>query len=156
MEGLVKIGGKQGPILFTAQEMALGDTVQVQYPDPEGNPKCCLTAAVLKKIPVPDDEAVSDEPNDRPVRAYRIKINAKLEEGPFVGMAVIGPNLKVSAYGPNLHIMDGPVRMLMMTCLSTEGLHLFLSTAREMKGHLYMGLGYEVEQTCPDAIFGNR
>ncbi|HEY0063767.1 MAG TPA: hypothetical protein VGC21_16740 [Telluria sp.] len=153
-EGLVKIGGTQGALLFTAQEMALTDAVQVQYPDADGNPTCCFTATVLKKVPVPDDDAVSDETNDRTVLAYRIKINGKLEQGPFIGMAAIGPNLKVSAYGPNLHVMEGQTRMLMMTCLSSEGLHLFLSNGKQMKGHLYIGLGYDVEQTCPDAIFG--
>jgi hypothetical protein len=154
MEAFVKLDGGKPALLFTVQDMAVGEQVQIQSPDANGEPACCLRAAVVKKVPVPDDEAVSDASNDKPMLAYRLKVDGKVGDGLFIGMAVIGSNLKVSAYGPNLHVRDGATRFLMMTCLSSEGLHLFRATDQRMVGHLYMGLGYDVEPSCPDRIYG--
>ena len=153
MEAFVKFAPGKPALLFTTEEMASGEQVQIQSPDAKGAPTCCLTATVVKKVTVPDGDAVSDASTDKPILAYRLKVNGRVGGEPFIGMAVIGANLKVTAYGPNLHIMDGAVRLLMMTCTSSEGVHLFRATHARMLGHLYIGLGYDVEPSCPDKIF---
>lgn len=154
MEGFVKLDASKPALLFTLREMAAGEALQIQSPDANGDPVCCLAATVVKKVAVPDADAFSDDASDKPVLAYQLNVKGKPGADSFIGMAVLGPGLRPKAHGPNLHVMEGNTRNLMMTCFSNEGLHLFRSNGKAMLGHLYFSLGYDVEPTCPDAIFG--
>jgi hypothetical protein len=150
--GLVKMDGAGHATLIVAQPLSAGHTVSMQYPNARRKPVCCkrVGAGAWVRVRQPDVVATNEVSGEAPV-VYTKDIPGAWARVPFVGAAVVGPNLQVAGdHGVLMaRTRPGAMRKAAM-CVSQEGVHL-----KEAKGatdvtHLYLGLGYQVERTdCP-------
>lgn len=124
--------------LFTTRVLAPGEEIQSQFPDPSGQPRCCMKLRVLKALP--DSSRVTDQLNEEHVYSYQLPASDRINGVPFIGAAWTGS-------------FKGKVRKPMPTvCTSNEGAHLLLLEQGRQKAHLYMYFGYDVEPTCDDRL----
>jgi hypothetical protein len=150
--GLVKMDGAGHATLIVAQPLSAGHTVSMQYPNSKRKPVCCkrVGAGAWVKAPQSAVVATNEVSGEAPV-VYTKDIPGAWARAPFVGAAVVGPNLQVAGDHGVLRARTRPGAMRKAAvCVSQEGVHL-----KEAKGatdvtHLYLGLGYQVERPdCP-------
>ena len=140
-EGFVQRNASGETYLYTTQTIKKNERIRVQYPKENGDIACCKRASSDGKL-LPQGE-VTDELNGSDVHVYKLKVHyAK----PFVGIAVIGTGSSVTGGATGLEIRNRNTSV--KTCLSQEGVHLFSTKAGDLKTHLYLPLGYDVEPTC--------
>jgi hypothetical protein len=140
-EGFVQRSTGDGTYLYTTRTIKKNEKILVQYPKENGDVGCCkVTSSDGKSLPQGE---VTDELNGSDVHVYKLKLRyAK----PFVGIAVIGAGASVAEATTGLEIKNRNTTI--KTCLSQEGVHLFSTRAGDLKTHLYLPLGYDVEPTC--------
>ncbi|MDI1259527.1 hypothetical protein [Aquabacterium sp.] len=142
--GIIKLDGAGHASLIVAAPLVAGQTVYFQYPDAKQQPVCCkrLTAQEFAKADGADTLATNEVTGNPPV-IYHARLPKLWAEMPFVGAATIGQSLRAEGAGRQLFATTRQGHVTSVeTCTSQEGVHL-------MATHLYLGLGYEVEQpTC--------
>lgn len=140
-EGFVQRNTKGETYLYTTQVIKKNERILVQYPKENGDIECCkVTSSDGKLLPQGD---VTDEMNGSDVHIYKLK---QRYAQPFVGIAVFGKGFPVTKNSSDLEIKNR--QTLVRTCLSQEGVHLLASKNGDLKTHLYLPLGYDVEPTC--------
>jgi hypothetical protein len=140
-EGFVQRNTEGGTYLHTTQTIKKNEKIMVQYPKENGDIDCCKITSSDGEL-LPQGE-VTDELNGRDVHVYKLKLRyAK----PFVGIAIIGAGASVAETATGLEIKNRNTSV--KTCLSQEGVHLFSTKTGDLKTHLYLPLGYDVEPTC--------
>lgn len=157
--GIVQFDGQGGVVLVTAQPAPARGEVLVQVPDAQGDAMCCkrLPLSAFKVVKAPEG-AATDEVSGRPPVMLRGHVARKEVPMPFVGAAVVGdvrsarmsPGGGITAQGQDGRTVSSS------TCISEEGFHVMEKAGaasergRPGKGlltHLYLGLGYEIDET---------
>ena len=149
--GIIKLDGAGHASLVLADPLVVGQTVYFQYPDAKQRPVCCkrLTAQDFVKADGADTLATNEVTGNPPV-IYHARLPKLWAEMPFVGAATIGQSLRPAGVGRQLvaKTRQGHVTSV-ETCTGQEGVHLMAKKGKTEVTHLYLGLGYEVEQpTC--------
>jgi hypothetical protein len=140
-EGFVQRNALGDTYLYTTQTIKKNERILVQYPKENGDIECCKITSSDGKL-LPQGE-VTDELSGNDVHVYKLKLRyAK----PFVGIAIIGTRASVVESATGLEIKNRNTSV--KTCLSQEGVHLFSTKTGDLKTHLYLPLGYDVEPTC--------
>ena len=137
--------------LVVAGPLVAGQTVYFQYPDAMQQPVCCkrLSGHEFVKADGADTLATNEVTGNPPI-IYKARLPKLWAEMPFVGAATIGQSLRTKGVGGQLvaKTRQGHVSST-ETCTSQEGVHLIAKKGKAEVTHLYLGLGYEVEQpTC--------
>ncbi|WP_211442577.1 hypothetical protein [Collimonas humicola] len=140
-EGFVQRNAEGETYLYTTQTIKKNEKILVQYPKENGDIGCCKVTSSDGKL-LPQGE-VTDELNGSDVHVYKLKLRYTK---PFVGIAVIGAGASVTGSATGLEIKNRNTSV--KTCLSQEGVHLFSTKTGDLKTHLYLPLGYDVEPTC--------
>ena len=147
-EGFAWRGAGQITYLYTSSEVKPGEKISIQYPGETGDIKCCLVTVVDDGMTEQAD--VTDELGGSQVHRYRLKYQYSM---PFVGIAVIGD---VIAKETPAGIAIRNRKSQISTCLSQEGVHLFVEAKGKMETHLYLPLGYDVKPTCDPYLFSDQ
>lgn len=149
--GIIQLDGAGHAILIVAGPLGTDQSVYFQYPDARQQTVCCkrLSAQEFVKADGADTLATNEVTGNPPV-IYHARLPKLWAEMPFVGAATIGQSLRPEGIGRQLvaKTRQGHVTSV-ETCTSQEGVHLMSKKGKTEVTHLYLGLGYEVEQpTC--------
>lgn len=159
-QGIVQFDGKGALTLVTPSPVQAGGEVHFQYPGETGETACCrrLPLSAFKKVTLPAGTA-TDMVSGQPPVALKARVSQQDADMPFVGAAVLGDVQSVTmAPGDGLaaRAKDG-ASTTSTTCISTEGFQVIEKAGAVKAGasrgkartHLYLNLGYEVEEsTC--------
>lgn len=144
---IVKLDGSGSALLISAAPIAPDATVALQYPDAKQQTRCCkqLRGADLVAVQDPDllasDELLSASP-----RLYKAKVPADWADMPFIGLAASGSRLQMQSRRDGLEVRDSAgITRTATLCTSAEGVHLKESVKGQLRTHLYLSLGYEIE-----------
>lgn len=154
--GFVFHRAKKTYLYTTAPHISKLEYVYVEYPDVNGVTRCCrrLQGSLLG-TPTPEADTVVDVLGSQPVFRYLIPSTGSFVYAmPFVGIAVIGEKAKEvpDTKGMRLDISSIPPAVA-FSCLSTEGMHLFVKVKTREVAHLYYGFDYDVKPTCSSKLF---
>jgi hypothetical protein len=150
---IVKLNEGGPNYLYSAQKISQGDTVYFQIPK-DDQPSCCgqisAKAATLAAL----DPDATDYSSDRTLYRYRINVTGVSTTLPFLGIAVIGNKMSVKQDGTSRIIArQGNTTTDLHLCTSQEGVHVVTQSAGKQESHLYIYLGYDIENpTCTPAL----
>ncbi|MGF6151530.1 hypothetical protein [Pseudomonas fluorescens] len=137
--GFIKNDPEGKTYLYTTQEVTIGEAISVQFLKANGTAACCKLTKSNGEKRQPSD--VTDLLNESDIHIYGLDIQYKET---FIGIAIVGKNANENGTTA-IEVKDQ--RTIISTCLSQEGLHLFSRKNGILNGHLYLNLGYDVEQS---------
>ena len=146
--GIIEFDGAGHVVLVVADPLEANQVVYFQFPDAKQQPLCCkrLIANDFVKTDGENTLATNDVTGNPPL-VYRARIPKLWAEIPFVGAATVGR--KLQAHGVNgllvTRTKQGQTSQV-KTCTSQEGVHLIDRKGSTETTHLYLGLGYDIEQ----------
>lgn len=134
--------------VFTTQRLSRHDRVVAQYADAQGKAKCCVPLRIVGGPLRRRD--VSDELQERRVRAYALPAVATPDPMPFVGAALVLKAGRQSSFLDEQAFLKGAARNKAFpeVCTSSEGAHLLQLSNGKPQAHLYMHFDYAVEPSC--------
>jgi hypothetical protein len=138
--------------IHVGEQLLAGDRVYMQYPDRGGEARCCFVRGIHAFEAVASNPAASDAFSGNPVFSYRLIRSLRLKnKKPFLGAALVGKSIQVrQAENGSLRVSGSSPLLVLTTCTSREGFHVFGNAGNEAVSDIYLGLGYEVEEpTCP-------
>ncbi len=104
-------------------------------------------------------ENVMDISSDNEIYTFKYRKALKQDRGLIYGIAVISPPDERSDYAFTSTIYSKKFSVILVRtkesydfCTSTEGIHIYSPTNKQ-EMHLYIGLGYEISETCPRELF---
>jgi hypothetical protein len=137
--GFVKNNPDGNTYLYTTQKITSNEVISVQFPKDKGTAACCKLTKITGEKQQQGD--AMDLFNESDIHIYGLDIQYK---DPFVGIAVVCKNATENGA---LAVEFKDQATTISTCLSQEGVHLFSRKNGNLNGHLYLGLGYDVEPT---------
>lgn len=147
--GIVHVNGNGQWILYSAEQLAKGDKVVVQYPGKAYRSECCISVVVAGGKQEQEDESVSD---DQGQEVWRYPLRAgRAEPDLFIGIAIPGvARERVSASGEStVYVENDGKRYTITSCVASEGVNVDLHEGKKHISNLYFSLGYTVEApTC--------
>lgn len=135
--------------LYSAQKITPGDTIYFQFPKGDDSACCRQGKGKAAILLGPDPDAV-DYASDSKLYRYRLSITGISTSLPFLGIAVIGNKLSVEQDGSSrVKARAGANTTDLLLCTSQEGVHLVSQSNGKQESHLYLYLGYDIENpTC--------
>jgi hypothetical protein len=146
---IVKLNDEGHNYLYTPSKINAGDIVYFQFPKSD-NPTCCKHEdGQMATLATPDSDAVDFDSN-RTLYRYKLVSTGVSSELPFLGIAVIGKDLTVTPTGTwRLKAQSASDTHDLILCTSTEGVHLTSQSGGKALSHLYLYLGYDIDNpTC--------
>lgn len=150
---IIKLNEGGPNYLYTAQKISPGDIIHFQFPE-DDNPVCCAQSrGSVLTLQSSDPDAV-DYVSNRKLYRYRLPTHDMSFALPFIGIAVIGNNLSVAQSGDwQLKSRTGASVTELQLCTSQEGVHVVSRSDGKEISHLYLYLGYDIENpTCAPAF----
>lgn len=150
--GIVSTTAQGRVTVFTAEPLAPGAKVSVQYPGPSGSVRCCrvLRTDAFERITSPADAIDADSGNELVASVSNLKLAASGRR-PFVGIAAVHADASVKAVsGRLLRVASAATVLTVRSCFSNEGFHVRTFAGRKRLSDWYLGLGYTV--ASPDCI----
>lgn len=150
---IVKLNEGGPNYLYSAQKISSGDTVHFQLPK-DDQPSCCgQKSGKAVHLLVAEPDAV-DYATERPLYRYRLDVTGISTSMPFLGIAVIGNKVSVEQDDVwNILARQGGTTTDLFLCTSREGVHVISQSAGKRESHLYIYLGYDIENpTCTPAL----
>jgi hypothetical protein len=148
---IVKLNDEGHSYLYTASKISTGDIVYFQFPKND-NPACCkLEDGKTATLAAPDSDAVDFDSN-RTLYRYKLVSKDVSSELPFLGIAVIGKDLRVTPTGTwRLKAQSASETLDLILCTSAEGVHVTSQSGGKALSHLYLYLGYDIDNPTCDA-----
>lgn len=146
---IVKLNGSGAHFLYTPKKLSSGDKVVLQFPKND-QPACCAsidwkTATLLSSDPDAVELNLS-----RPLFRYRFSAKGVTAPMPFVGLAAVGTTA-IQADGPwRMKTLGAKTSTDLALCTSQEGVHVQSRSAGKIQNHLYLYLGYDLENPSCD------
>lgn len=139
--------------LYTAQKINPGDSIHFQFPEND-NPVCCARSRGSVVTLLSSDPDAVDYVSNRKLYRYRLSTRGISTSLPFIGIAVIGNNVSVAQRGDRqLRVRAGATATDLLLCTSQEGVHVVSRSNGKESGHLYLYLGYDIENpTCASSF----
>jgi hypothetical protein len=131
-----------------AEPLGAGQSVYFQYPNAGQHAACCkrLKASAFIRTDTSNILATNEITGDQAL-IYSAHIPPHWAEMPFAGAAAIGGGLQTSGSKGWLVVKTREGRTSRVnTCTSREGVHLIEREGKNDVAHLYLGLGYDIEQ----------
>lgn len=146
---IVKLDGDGPHYLYSAKKLARGDNIHLQFPT-DGQPACCLNIVPGAASLLPSDPDAVEFNTSRPLHRYRLTLKGVSAPLPFIGLAVIGRSASVTADGHwRLKTTAGASATELSLCTSPEGVHVHSRSGAKAQDHLYLYLGYDLDNpTC--------
>jgi hypothetical protein len=142
---IVKLNGGGPNYLYSDQKISPGETVHFQFPKND-QPSCCGRSDWKAATLLTADPDAVDYASDRPLYRYRIIITGASTTLPFLGIAVIGNKLSLQqANTGHIEARQNGATTDLRFCTSQEGVHLISRSAGKQDRHLYIYLGYDIE-----------
>jgi hypothetical protein len=139
---------ESGIHVYLSDELRPEDPLTLRFSSGDSN--CCHSISAASATEVPGaEEAVTDAITGRPLRHYYLR--KTLPGPPDLGIVVV--NADVRSSGEHVTVTTPSGDLDVMTCQSSEGIHLFANQMGRQVEHLYYALDYEVEPTCPRELF---
>lgn len=149
---IVRMNAKGELRLYASTPLKREDSIWVQVAGPDDDTTICcrrIKASALRSLE--EDGAIAvDKVTENPLHSYIGVMPKDWRHTAFVGIATMGQQLRVVGEGSRLDVTDtAGTRVSMDLCTSREGVHLL--PAPSGKGpHLYLWLGYDIEEpSCP-------
>lgn len=149
--GIVKLDGEGGALVIAARPVAEDSVLHLQFPDAESKPRCCKQLSGSALRPVADGKVIaSDKLTGAPAMVYAAQVDSAWTDMPFIGVVVIGDVRRTISEGEQLEATDSRGRRSKARlCTSSEGVHLTAPSSEQVRTHLYLWLGYDIESpTC--------
>ncbi len=147
--GIAHFDGDGQLKLLMPQALGPSQEVKVQFPDERFATQCCKTIRSSAVKPIVDHAHGAPQ-----TFLYLADVPASWATLPFIGMAVTG-HQRIEASGQDrldVTNLDG-TRSEARLCTSHEGVHLTELRGRTVATHLYLRLGYDIDEpTCGRAL----
>lgn len=139
---------ESGIHVYLSDELRPEDPLTLRFSSGDSN--CCHSISAASATEVPGaEEAVTDAITGLPLRHYYLR--KTLPGPPDLGIVVVSADVRNS--GDHVTVTTPTGDLDVMTCQSSEGVHLFANRMGRQVEHLYYALDYEVEPTCPPELF---
>lgn len=150
---IVKLNQGGPNYLYSAQKISPGDTIRFQIPKND-LPSCCGQSSAKAATLVAPDPDATDYSSDRQLYRYRLDVTGISTTLPFLGIAVIGNGVSAEQDGTSsILVRRGSTTTDLHLCTSQEGVHVISQRAGTQESHLYIYLGYDIENpTCTAAL----
>ena len=132
--------------------------ILICYDMPNKTEKCTLLPGESFDMTT-TSENVMDISSDKKIYTFKYRKALKHDSGLIYGIAVISPSDERSDYSFTSTIYSQKFSVILVKtkesydfCTSTEGIHVYSPTNKQQM-HLYVGLGYEISETCPRELF---
>ena len=150
--GIVRLYGDGKALLITEHALRSGDSVLFQYPGPTSRALCCKRLPGSAFKPTDSNQVLAtNEIGGVAPTISTANVPMQWATMPFIGAAGAGAiTWAKSSKEGGLTILGKRGEMRNSeTCVSREGFHLMERGDRELKTHIYLSLGYEIEHaTC--------
>jgi hypothetical protein len=150
---IVKLNEGGPNYLYSAQKISPGDTVHFQRPK-DDQPSCCGRSHWKAATLLPSEPDAVEYDSDRELYRYRLSVTGISTTLPFLGIAVIGNKVDVEQDGAwRLKARQAGTKADLLLCTSQEGVHVVSRRDGKADSHLYLYLGYDIENpTCTPAM----
>lgn len=150
---IVKLNEGGPSYLYSARKLDPGDTIQFQFPKND-RPSCCGQSNWKAATLLAADQDAVDYMSGQELYRYRLKAAGISTAIPFIGMAVIGSKISVKQHGDwEIEARQGSVATDLRLCTSQEGVHVLRQSNGKQVHHLYLYLGYDIENpTCDSGL----
>ena len=150
---IVKLNQGGPNYLYSTRKLNPGDIVRFQLPKND-QPSCCGQSKWKAATTVAADPDAVDYMSGHELYRYRLKASGISTAMPFIGMAVIGSKVSVKQDGDwKIEARQGGTATELRLCTSQEGVHVVSRSDGKEVGHLYLYLGYDIENpTCEPGL----
>jgi len=146
---IVKLDGDGPHYLYSIKKLSSGDKIHLQFPT-DGQPACCRNISPGAATLLPSDPDAVDFTTSRALYRYRLSLKEVSAPLPFIGIAAIGRNANITVNGHwRLTTHTDTSSTDLSLCTSTEGVHVQSKSSVKTQDHLYLYLGYDLDNpTC--------
>lgn len=146
---IVRLDGDGPHYLYSVKKLSRADKIHFQFPM-DGQPTCCRSIAAGAVTLLPSDPDAVDFTTSRALYRYRLSLKEVSAPLPFIGLAAIGLNTSIAANGHwRLNARTGSSSTDLSLCTSREGVHVQRKSGEKTQDHLYLYLGYDLDNpTC--------
>jgi hypothetical protein len=149
---IVKLNDEGKNYIYSAKKISPGDKVYFQFPRDDA-PSCCARSDWRSTTSLPPDPDAVDYDTDRELYRYRLVAPGMTSSLPFLGIAAIGKNLTVAPAGVwQVNVGKGVGSTGLKLCTSQEGVHVVSQADGKSQSHLYLYLGYDIENTTCESM----
>ncbi len=142
---IVKLNEEGPNYLYSARKINPGDSIQFQIPKND-QPSCCGRSDWKAVTALAADPDAINYASDQPLYRYRLNVAGISTTLPFIGIAVIGSKVSTKQDGDGkIEAREGGTATALILCTSEEGIHVVSRSGGKQDSHLYVYLGYDIE-----------